>query len=131
MAKFRPLKESKCALLTARSTTPAAFSQINQKIFTSFYHYLTIFSLDPMTMTFPQSLSDQYFKVNPVGYSPEELNAFQAAGECRRHIKKVHKFCKKCQNSGISWPYLEPPREMHSNKYKHAWYWFINSWIRH
>ena len=41
---------------------------------------------------------------------------------------KFNKFCKKCQNCGISWPYLESPWEIHSTEYKHAWYWFSNSW---
>ena len=40
-----------------------------------------------------------------------------------QNIQKLHHF-------GISWPFLESPSEMHSNKYKHAWYWFINSWNR-
>ena len=35
---------------------------------------------------------------------------------------------QKCQNCRISWPYLESPWKMHSNKYKHAWYWFRNVW---
>ena len=31
---------------------------------------------------------------------------------------------------GISWPYLESPWEIHSNEYKHVWFWFIPSWNR-
>ena len=56
------------------------------------------------------------------------LNAFCAAGECRRQVKQINKFCKKCQNCWISSSYSESAREMHSNKYQHAWYWFSNSW---
>ena len=41
---------------------------------------------------------------------------------------KFNKFGKKCLNCGISWPYFESLWEMHWNKYKHAWYRFINSW---
>ena len=55
------------------------------------------------------------------------VNAFHAAGECRRQLKKKCKKCKKCRNCGISCPYLKPQWKMHSDKYKHAWYWFINS----
>ena len=39
---------------------------------------------------------------------------------------KTNHNCFICQNSGIESLYLESPWEMHSNKYKHAWYWFIN-----
>ena len=56
------------------------------------------------------------------------LNAFHAAGECRRQVKYVTKFVKKCRNCEISCPYLKPQRKMYSDKYKQAWYWFINSW---
>ena len=41
---------------------------------------------------------------------------------------KMSQKCQKCQNCGISWQDLESPWEMHWNKYKHAWYWFINLW---
>ena len=30
----------------------------------------------------------------------------------------------------ISLLYLESPWKLHSNKYKHAWYWFSKSWNR-
>ena len=46
----------------------------------------------------------------------------------RVQTTKITEFCKKCQHSGISWPYLKPAWEIHLNKYKHSWYWFINSW---
>ena len=59
------------------------------------------------------------------------VNAFHAAGEGRRQVKDVTTFVKKCRNCGISWPYLKPEWKMHSDKYKHAWYWFINSWNSH
>ena len=42
--------------------------------------------------------------------------------------QKSNKICKKCQNCGISWPYLKSQWIMHSDKYKHAWYWVISSW---
>ena len=32
------------------------------------------------------------------------------------------------KNYWTSLRYLESPWETHSNKYKHAWYWFINVW---
>ena len=38
---------------------------------------------------------------------------------------------QKLQDYGIWWLYLETPCGMHSNKYKHAWYWFrkcVKSW---
>ena len=55
---------------------------------------------------------------------------FHTAGECRLQTtgQKCNKICEKCQNCGISWPYLKPQWKLHSDKYKHAWYWFINSW---
>ena len=40
---------------------------------------------------------------------------------------QISQNCQKYQNSWIWWLYLEAPWEMHSNKYKHAWYRFINS----
>ena len=55
------------------------------------------------------------------------IDAFQAAGECRRQFKHLTNLVKKCQNCRISWPYLEPPWEIHWNKYKHAFYLFTNS----
>ena len=55
-----------------------------------------------------------------------DLNAFHAAGKCRRQVRNVNKFGKKGQNCGISWPYLEPSWEINLNKYKHACYWFTN-----
>ena len=42
-----------------------------------------------------------------------------------QHFNKI---CKKCRNCGISWPYLIPQWKIYSDKYKHAWYWLINSW---
>ena len=55
-----------------------------------------------------------------------ERNTYQATGvSWRQVLKKNHNFVlKKWQNSGIWWLYLESPWEMHSNKYKHAWYCF-------
>ena len=44
---------------------------------------------------------------------------------------KMSQNCQKCQNCGISWQYLASSWEIHSNKYKHAWFWFIDSWNRH
>ena len=32
-----------------------------------------------------------------------DFNAFHVAGECRRQVKKLTKFGKKCQNYGILW----------------------------
>ena len=34
-------------------------------------------------------------------------------------LQKCQKFGQKCQQFGISWSYLEPPWEIHWNKYKH------------
>ena len=45
-------------------------------------------------------------------------------GVSRRHRGKNHKIFKKNQHSGIWWLYLESPSDMHSDKYKHALYWF-------
>ena len=45
-------------------------------------------------------------------------------------MSNISQNIQKLPNFGISWPYLESPLEMHSNKYKQAWYWFINSWNR-
>ena len=43
--------------------------------------------------------------------------------------QQFNKMCKKCRNWRISWAaYLKPQWKMYSDKYKHAWYWFINSW---
>ena len=41
-----------------------------------------------------------------------------------------YKFGKKCQQFQTSWIYLESPWEMHSDRYKHARYWLIDSWNR-
>ena len=40
----------------------------------------------------------------------------------------ISTFCKKFQHFGIWLLYLESLRKMHSKEFKHAWYWFINSW---
>ena len=56
------------------------------------------------------------------------INVFHAAGECTDDRSNMSQNLKKCQNVEISWAYLKSPWEMHSNKYTHAWYWFINSW---
>ena len=39
-----------------------------------------------------------------------------------------YKICRKFRNCGISWPFLKPQWKMHSDKHKHACYWFSNSW---
>ena len=39
---------------------------------------------------------------------------------------KISQNCKNYQHFAIWWVYLDSPWEMHSNKYKHAWYWFRN-----
>ena len=44
--------------------------------------------------------------------------------------KNSQNIIQKYQNVVISWPYLESPWNMHSNKYKHAWFGLINSWNR-
>ena len=66
-----------------------------------------------------------------IGYEKDEeqkklmliLSTRQASAD---DWSKCNKFCKKHQNCGISWTYLERQWKMHSDKYKHAWYWFIN-----
>ena len=61
-----------------------------------------------------------------------EVNAFQAAGECIRwQVKNLTNVVKYVKIVQFSWPYLEPQWKMHSDKYKHAWYVFINLWYRH
>ena len=57
-----------------------------------------------------------------------QVNNFHAADVSRRQVQKCHKICQKCQDFWTSLLYLESPWEMHSNKYKHAWYWFKNVW---
>ena len=52
------------------------------------------------------------------------LNNLHVAGESRRQFKNVTKLSKM----STSWQYSESPWEIHSNKYKHARYWFSNSW---
>ena len=56
------------------------------------------------------------------------------SGRNEQTIPYVNKLKKPVFNKwphyGISWPYLESPWKMHSKEYKHAWYWFINSWNR-
>ena len=41
---------------------------------------------------------------------------------------KVHKMYKNFKIIELHYSFLDSPREMHSNNYKHAWYWFRNSW---
>ena len=46
----------------------------------------------------------------------------------RDRADDTFKMFTNCQHSGIWWRYSESPWEMHCNKYKHAQYWFKNSW---
>ena len=62
------------------------------------------------------------------GLSSNYLNIYNAAGVGRRHVKNVRNIVKKYKHSGIWWLYLVSPWKMHSNKYKHAWYWFSKLW---
>ena len=55
------------------------------------------------------------------------IDGFHAAG-VQTTGQTFKTFCKIFQKCGISWPYLESPWKMHSNKYQHAKYWFSNSW---
>ena len=41
---------------------------------------------------------------------------------------KISQNVQKFQNYGTSLLYLESPWKMHSNKYKHPWYWSVKSW---
>ena len=57
------------------------------------------------------------------------FNTYNAAGVSRRHVQNLTNISKNSK-SFISLQYLESSWKTHSNKYKHAWYWFSNSWNR-
>ena len=65
--------------------------------------------------------SDNMF-VFPQGYS--DVKKYFPRG--RRQDKNVTKSFKKSNNLEFGDYYLESLWEIHSNKYKHAWYWFRN-----